>query len=374
VSGRDRGTQGGQYDDAAQRGYRSQGGSQPPPGWDDQVVGHWQAPGEHVGPNPGGSSRGAPGSGYGQPVAGSGYYPDYGRPAAGSSYGQAAPGYGQSTSGYDQPASGYDQPLPGQGDPWYGQQQAPGYQQMPPGMAYRSHRAHSRRLLARIGVPSVIVIVAAVIAAVLLTGGHQGTQYPEASKTAAQILADMRAAAASPNETVHVVGTFKQKDQTIDLDVHSAGAARGYGTLRLKNYSMRIVVVNSTAYFTGSAGFWRASGAPARRARALAGKWVQTSASTPEFKQIAQLVLLDQLARQLKPTGTAVKVRGVTDVNGTPAVAVRDSSDGSLLYVAVRGPVLPLRVTGPHGQGAINFTGYGKPVTVTAPHAAISVP
>jgi hypothetical protein len=374
VSGRDQGAQGGQYDDAAQRGYGSQRGSHPPPGWDDQMAGYWQAPGEYVGPDPGGSSRDAPGSGFGQPLTGSRYYADYGRPAAGSSHGQATPGHGQSTPGYDQPTSGYDQPLPGQGDAWYGQQQAPGYQQMPPGMADRSRRAHSRRLLAWIAVPSVIVIVAAVSAAVLLTGGHKGTQYPEAGKTAVQILADMRAAAASPNETVHVVGTFTPKGQTIDLDVH-AGAARGYGTLRLKNYSIRVVVVGSTVYFTGSAGFWRSAGTSARRARALAGKWVQASASNPHFKQIAQLVLLGQLVKQLKPSGTAVKVRGVTDVNGTPAVALRDSSDGSLLYVAVRGPVLPLRVTGPHGQGgAINFTGYGKPVTVTAPHAAISVP
>jgi hypothetical protein len=352
------------------------------PGWPDDDLGpggpdrgYDQPPGSSYRPAygrpPGYSYRPGSEHGQGQPP-GYGHGPEYGRPA-GPGYGPgptraAGPGYSQ-PSGYGPPPGSGPRPGPG-----YGQQGRLG----PPSHRSRTRpgRASGMRLAALIGIPALALIAAIVIAMVLVSGGHpvstNPASYPEAGKSASKILSDMHAAGAKATSAV-VVGRVTESGQSIGLDLHLVGKTGGYGTISSTGGQLRIVVIGRTVYMKAPASVYEKKGASKAIGQLLGGKWIKGALNSPGFSDFGKFMSLKAMVSS-KPGGTVTKLPGITIINGTPTVALRDNSDGSRLYVAVTGATLPVRlIGGRHETGSVSITGYGKPVKLTAPTGAVDL-
>lgn len=187
----------------------------------------------------------------------------------------------------------------------------------------------------------------------------------EQTKTPTQVLADAKAALLAA-KSVHVTGGVTQTGSKQALDVRLQGAdAEGHvasGTVALD-----FVHAAGKDYLKAPVSFWT-SAAGATAAKRLAGKWVEV-----DGRQIAGLagLTLQGLAssittnRQLKP--------GVTTavVDGRPAVLVTATSGSTLAVSGVGPPVVLQESGGPGAQGALTFSDYGTPQTITAPPGAI---
>jgi hypothetical protein len=69
--------------------------------------------------------------------------------------------------------------------------------------------------------------------------------------------------------------------------------------------------------------------------------------------------------------GKLVTMPGTRDIDGMPAATLSDPGDGARLYLALRGPALPIRIDGPAGSGSVRIIDDGRPVPLTAPHGAL---
>ena len=105
----------------------------------------------------------------------------------------------------------------------------------------------------------------------------------------------------------------------------------------------------------------------------LTGKWLKTPLTDKRFTGLSTLTDLDEAAKGiLGPDGTITKGTETT-VNGVPCVGlVSPGKDGGTLWVATTGQPYPVRIepsAGSGERGALDFTGYGEPVTVDPPPA-----
>ncbi len=65
---------------------------------------------------------------------------------------------------------------------------------------------------------------------------------------------------------------------------------------------------------------------------------------------------------------------GTTTVAGQAAVGVRDTAQSGTLYVATTGPAYPIQIAKlGAGGGAITFSEWNRPVTLTAPTNAVGI-
>jgi hypothetical protein len=90
--------------------------------------------------------------------------------------------------------------------------------------------------------------------------------------------------------------------------------------------------------------------------------------------QAAQYALFTKMSdffgQALKPSGTVTK-GAVSTIDGKRAIALTDTSDGSIMYVALDGPPLPIKTTNTGSNaGEVDFSGWNQAVTVAAPPAS----
>jgi hypothetical protein len=210
-----------------------------------------------------------------------------------------------------------------------------------------------------------------VLLAAACGGGAKSNGLDKLSATDA--LAKVKAAAAKVT-SVHVVGNVSQGPQQLSLDIE-IGSDAADGTIGLGGGSMELRLVNGVTYFRGDSKVFAAFGASATQAGLAAGKWIKDTGSGGPAATFGAFLdkgkLFDAL---LAPQGT-VKSGGSASVNGTKALILIDTStSGGELFVAETGPALPLRIekTGT-GGGRIDFTDYGKDVSVDVPAGAIDI-
>ena len=197
----------------------------------------------------------------------------------------------------------------------------------------------------------------------------------EASKTAAQVLGDAKAASQSAS-SVHISITGLSgtvSGASLDL-ARGTGAT---GTLTFKGQPVDLVVVGGTTYFTGPAAFWTQATGSASSAKLFAGKWLKIPSATAassvgDIKGLTDMTTF--FSGLLAPNATLTNA-GATTFRGAPAVKLTSATGGSL-YVAATGQPYPLGISEPSAQGAAQgtFTGWNAPVTVTAPAGAIALP
>ena len=226
------------------------------------------------------------------------------------------------------------------------------------------HSIRVRAALAAVGVASAVLLAAC--------GGSSGAA-PTAKAapagngveklTADQILAKAQAAAIAAT-SVHVAG--KAGTTSIDL---SLGADTADANVGMAGQNVEVVWSGGVYYMKADAATWTSLG-NAKAAALLAGKYAKLSAAmADQYKSFTDMS--EFFGSALKPTGTVSK-GAVTTFDGKRVVTLVDSSDGSVLYIALDGAPYPLETESKTGSdaGAVSFTGWNAPVTVAQPPAA----
>lgn len=216
----------------------------------------------------------------------------------------------------------------------------------------------------------MILLLAA--AAVLQAGCGGSSSSSEASKSASAILADARHAADSAG-SVHVAGTIHDAGQTIGVDLKVTGQGGG-GTMTIQGARVDIIRSGQSVYLRAPAAFYEKVGAGKAAGQLLDGRWLKAPASTPDFRDLAQLTDLGQFVSQaLKPEGTVTK-GAETTIDGQKAIELKDAKGGGSLYVAATGKPYPIEFKGTgSSSGSLKLSDWGSASAPKAPANAIDI-
>ena len=173
-------------------------------------------------------------------------------------------------------------------------------------------------------------------------------------------LAQVKEAVAAAT-SVHIVGTGTTGGQPLALNLKLVKDKGGAGHVTVNGLSFDIVRIGDKAYFKGSSSFWSKFGGSAA-AQLFNGKWLMAPANKGELASFTPLTNLTALTNQVLASHGTLKMGDTTEINGQPAVAIVDQSNGGTLYVATTGPAYPLKLTPGKGKGAITFSDWDQPV------------
>ena len=219
--------------------------------------------------------------------------------------------------------------------------------------------------------------LALVLTAALLAGcGGSKQSAPandEASKSGSQVLADAKAAATSASSG-HVSGSLRSNGTPITVDLSTVRGKGAKGSLSENGLGLQLVRIGDTFYIQGSDAFYKHF-AGAAVAQLLHGKWLKASNTQRQLKPLIPLTSLAALFALISSSHGKLVNDGRTTYKGTDVVAIRDTSDGSKLYVAATGKPYPVAVVSTkYGKnGAIMFGDWNKSVSLSAPSDAIDI-
>jgi hypothetical protein len=171
--------------------------------------------------------------------------------------------------------------------------------------------------------------------------------------------------------TVRVVGSFVSTGEAATLDLKIKGTQGAVGTIKVRGATLTMLRNGSNTYLKSDAAGWTKLGAGAG-ASLLAGKWVKVASADPNFAQLADFTRLDKLAAMfLADDLSGAKVARATF--GGKAVVKLTGTDGTFL-IAATGKPYPLKIvqvptTASADSGSLEFSDFGKPVTLTEPPA-----
>jgi hypothetical protein len=215
--------------------------------------------------------------------------------------------------------------------------------------------------------------VVPLIAAGALTGcgGGAATANGVATKPAAEVVADAKAAADAAT-SVHVSGSLVSNGSPVTLDLDLLAGEGGRGQVSEDGLSFELIHLGETVYLKGSPAFYQHLGG-ATAAQLLQGRWLKAPATIGSFASLASLTDLRRLVDMaVAINGTPVRV-GTTTVGGHTAVGVTNSAKGGTLYVATTGQPYPIALTEAGSSGRLVLDRWNEPLSLTAPAAAIDV-
>jgi hypothetical protein len=208
--------------------------------------------------------------------------------------------------------------------------------------------------------------------AVLLAGcGSSGTKdNGEAAKTAAQVVADAKAASMAA-ATVHISGVGTTSGQPLKLDLFLVAGKGGRGMLTVNGLTFQIVRVGNSAYFKGDSTFWRNFGGAAA-AELLQGRWLEAPANAGRFSAFTPLTDIGKLFTALFALKDSIRNEGRTTLDGVSVVAIKDTTNAGTLYVAASGTPYPVAIR-QNGQGKLKFDAWNGAVTLAAPKRPVKI-
>lgn len=215
-------------------------------------------------------------------------------------------------------------------------------------------------------------VIALLVACLALSacGGEKSNGV--AQKSPQQILDEAKAAIRKAG-TVHVKGVSKSRegDITFDVDVNTANA-EGTGTMRMKGATVHLVLKGGKVYTKAPSEFFIAQGMPKLAAALYSDRWL--AAGPDQFAYVHLFFPIDEL---LTPTDNIEK-GSETKLRGKPVVEVRDPNRFSptSFYVRTTGEPLLEQITSTGMRDfsqEINFSEYGKKVTVEVPAGAVDL-
>jgi hypothetical protein len=242
---------------------------------------------------------------------------------------------------------------------------------------HRARRLHAAIVFERLAPPMRVPILALVLAAVALSGcgSSKKAEKPngEASKPPARVLADARVAATSAS-SAHVSGHLVSNGTPVTLDLTMARGKGAKGSASVNGLQFDAVRIGDTVYIHGSDDFYKHF-AGAAVAQLLHGRWVKASTNQKQFRSFAPLTDIGALFTKLSKSHGKLVNAGETTYQGQQVVAIRDTSDGSKLYVAAAGKPYPVAlVGGKKGQtGTIVFGDWNKPASLAPPKSAVDI-
>jgi hypothetical protein len=222
----------------------------------------------------------------------------------------------------------------------------------------------------RIAVASFSICLVLVLAA---CGGSGSSG--ESGKSAKDIVADAVKNAQAAH-SVRMSGSIPGPTSSLTLDLHVAKPSNATGTISLGGTHVRLVRLGNTVYLNGDRGFWtKLLGAAA--ARRYAGRWLKASATSSSLAGYARLTDINQFFNGTINSRGTLEKKGTTTYNGQKVIAIVDNGkNGGTFYVAASGKPYPVAILGGSGSktGAIRFSDWNQPVSVTAPKGAIPLP
>jgi len=201
--------------------------------------------------------------------------------------------------------------------------------------------------------------------------------------------------AAKAASSVTVKGTMNEEGKDTSLDL-VLGADSGEGTITTNGTAMNIKSVGGKNYFQVPGNGWAtllgAAGGPGEEAgkeiAALVGdKWLVLPANAASLDKDAGLVGLALSAlgmfTEKDPffkdfifsAERTFTVSGTGDVNGTPVVFLKDTSDGAVMAIQTVGEPYPVQIKAEAASDSstMTFSNWNAPVSVTAPTDVIDV-
>jgi hypothetical protein len=154
----------------------------------------------------------------------------------------------------------------------------------------------------------------------------------------------------------HVKGDMTEEGTTVNVDLKIKGKD-AIGTVTLPDGAIKVLRIGTDAYFQADAAFWKKFGGAQGETIAVLfkDKWVKAGTDNKDFAEFADMA---DPAKLLKPDGTATKGDEKT-INGQATIGVKDSGANGTIYIATTGKPYPVRLEGPSGQGAIDFSEFG---------------
>lgn len=243
-------------------------------------------------------------------------------------------------------------------------------------MMHRAGRIHAAIVCERPAATRRASALALVLTAALLAGcgdhGNAAKPNGEASKPPARVLADAKAAATNAS-SAHVSGTVTSNGTPITLDLRTSRNRGAKGTISTNGLPFELVRIGDTAYVRGSDAFYEHFAGPGV-AQLVHGRWLEASIAGGRFGSLAPLTSIGLLLGEVSAHHGKLVNDGTTTYEGTKVVAVRDTSDGSKLYVAAAGKPYPVAIVGGKSQsGKITFDGWNEHVSLSAPSHAIDL-
>jgi hypothetical protein len=176
--------------------------------------------------------------------------------------------------------------------------------------------------------------------------------------------------AAKQASAVHVKGTMAQEGSTINLDLQ-LNPDSASGTVVKDGLEIPVLRIGDKYYFKFTESLVKQSGAPAAAAKQITGKWVSSTAKIGQSIAGAFKVFLDYKSFTQGTLGelekTTFEPGEPTTLAGAPALSFA-SSDGTATVAATE-PHYLLRMSDPK-NGAMEFSDWNKPTTVSQPPAA----
>ena len=202
-------------------------------------------------------------------------------------------------------------------------------------------------------------------------------------------------AAANAASSVTVKGTMNEEGKDTSLDL-VLGADSGEGTITTNGTAMNIKSVGGKNYFQVPGNGWAtllgaAGGAgeeAGKEVAALVGdKWLVLPANAASLDKSGGLigVALSSIGMFIEkdpffkdfifPAERTFTVSGTGDVNGTPVVFLKDTSDGAVMAIQTVGEPYPVQIKaeGAGDSSTMTFSNWNAPVSVTAPTEVIDV-
>ena len=187
-----------------------------------------------------------------------------------------------------------------------------------------------------------------------------------ADLSGAEILAKAKTALGAAS-SFRVKGDVNADGQKIGLDVKVKDKDL-IGSIDLNGAKVELLRAGNDIHFKGAAEFWKTVDPEkgATIATLLNGRWAKAPSGNAGLADFAKIADPQEL---LKSEGSVTK--GETkQINGVNAIALKDSSGNGALYIATEGEPYPLRLEGPSGQGALDFSDFGASVDIKAPTGA----
>jgi hypothetical protein len=177
---------------------------------------------------------------------------------------------------------------------------------------------------------------------------------------------------ASRATSAHVIGQLDYKGQPVRVDLKLTLGTKAIGQVTLDGHPVSMRRVGKVIYFRADRSYWLKYG-NAQAAKLFAGRWIKVSQGPEDFQDLFELTQLRFFTDELDPTNpkALTLVPGIT-INGLPTVGLSDMTkggkpgqDSGLMYVAAKGPSLPLSLKLDDDQ--YSFSDWNQSVDVVAP-------
>lgn len=204
--------------------------------------------------------------------------------------------------------------------------------------------------------------------AILVGAGPGG----EASKTPAQVIADIQKATAGAT-SVHFAGTINAPGSKIGLDLNIERGVGGAGRISENNLVFDIVRVGNKVYLRGNDAFYKQY-AGASGVKLFHGKWLEFPTTSKGMSSFLLFTDIDQLFGGLLSNHGKLHNDGVKTYDGQKVVVLHDTAKGGDLYVAASGPAYPVAITPAKASaGLVTFDGWNKKFSIAVPKGAIDM-